>query len=129
LIKKSLRNEPIQTSGQTGNSTNLLKMYNSYSNYLAQPFEVVLSVKMSSNLRGETIPRACSCFFEKLWNNHKVNSVYSIQKCRSKYSFGEGKVRQRGKPNWLEKNIMRKLFREGENEIFIEGKKVSINCL
>jgi hypothetical protein len=66
---------------------------------------------------------ACFIFFGKLWNNHKVYSVYSIQKRKSKYSFGDGNIKQRGKSNWLEKNIMRKLFREEEDEIFIEEKK------
>jgi hypothetical protein len=66
---------------------------------------------------------ACSCFFGKLRNNHKVNLVDSNQKRKSKYSFGEGNIKQRDKSNWLEKNIMRKLFKEEENEIFIEEKR------
>jgi hypothetical protein len=78
---------------------------------------------MSSNLPGETVPMACSCFFGKLRNNHKVYSIYSIQKRKSKYSFGEEIIKQRGKSIWLEKNIMRKLFREEEDEIFIEERE------
>jgi hypothetical protein len=122
LFKEHFRNESVKTSNQTSNISNLLKIHNSYSNHLSQPFEVVLSVNMSSNLQVETIPMACSCFFGKLWNNHKAYSVYSIQKPKSEFSFGEGNMKQRGEYNWLEKNIKRKFFREGD-EIFIEEKR------
>jgi hypothetical protein len=114
-IKQSIRKEnkyfiisknPSKMPYHLSNQLNFLKMNNSYSDFLAQPLEVYLSENMSSNKRGETIPMVCSCFFEKLWNNHKVYSVYSIQKCRSKYSFGEGNIKRRDKSNWLEKNIM-----------------------
>jgi hypothetical protein len=60
LIKNYFRDESVLTSNQARIISNL-----SYSNHLAQPFEVVLSVIMSSNLQGETVPMAWSCFFRK----------------------------------------------------------------
>jgi hypothetical protein len=46
-----------------------------HSNLLAQPFEASLTEGMSSNILGETIPMACSCFFSLRRNIqfYKVN--------------------------------------------------------
>jgi hypothetical protein len=50
---------------------------------------------MSINLRGETIPMACSCLLEKSRNIQQVDSVYLIQKFRQKQLFRSGKLRRK----------------------------------
>jgi predicted GIY-YIG superfamily endonuclease len=64
LIKKrkqSVEKFETKKSYHFSNQPNLLKMNNPYSNLSALPLEICLSVNMSNNLRGETIPMACSC--------------------------------------------------------------------
>jgi hypothetical protein len=119
LIRKRVqsRNEfETRMSYHFSNIPILLKMNNSYSNLLAKPFEVFLSENMPSNLRGETIPMTCSCFFGKSWNNQRENLIYSVQKCRLKHSFRSGKLRRREEIQsiWMENNTMRKEFEEIE---------------
>jgi hypothetical protein len=65
----------------------VLKTNDSYSNILALPLEVYLPENMSSNLRGETIPMACSCFFRGLRNIQEEDLVHSIQNIGLKQIF------------------------------------------
>jgi hypothetical protein len=61
--------------------------------FLASPLEADIPENMSSKLKGETIPMACSCFLESLWNNQRVNSVHSVQDLDLKQMIRSGKLR------------------------------------
>jgi hypothetical protein len=60
---------------------------------------------MSINLRGETIPMACSCFLKKLKNIQKEDLVYSIHKFILKKLFRSGKLRRKGNEDESRKNL------------------------
>jgi hypothetical protein len=106
-------------------------MNNSYYNPLALSLEVFLSENISINLRGETITMACSYFFEKSRNNQQEKLFYSIQKFRLKHSFRSGKLRRKEKVKfiWLDKNMKKLKFKEGENEFLVRERREEIDQL
>jgi hypothetical protein len=63
-----------------------------YSNPLALPIEEYLSESMSSNLSGETIPMACTCFSKNLRHIQEEDLVHSIQNIGLKQIFIDGKL-------------------------------------
>jgi hypothetical protein len=85
---------------------NFSKTNNPYSSFLAPSLDIFLSENMSNNLRGETIPMACSCFFETSRNIQQENLVYLTSKFRLKHFLRSGKSRRREVIMliWLDKN-------------------------
>jgi hypothetical protein len=128
LFKEHFRNESAKTSSQTSNIFNLLKIHNSYSNHLSHPFEVVLSVNMSSNLQGETIPMAYPAFLE----NYGIISRYTqfIQ-----YRSGNQNIQLKKRSLNKEVNLIgwrktsRGNYSKERTRFLLKRKKVSINCL
>jgi hypothetical protein len=114
-----------------GNQPSFSKTNNSYSNLLALPSEVLLVENMSNNLRGETIPMACSCFFEISRNIQQENLVYLILKFRLKHSLRSGKLRRREviMLSWLDKNKDERHLKEKEGKFFIGKESVGNNQL
>jgi hypothetical protein len=76
------------------NQPDIMKMNDSYSNFLASPFDVHLSVNMSINIRVGTIPMVCSSLLEIVWNNQEVNSVHSVQNWELKQIVRSGNLRR-----------------------------------
>jgi hypothetical protein len=79
-------------SYQFNNQPDVLKINDSYSDFLAPPIEAYLSENMAINLRDETIPMACSCFLENNRNIQKENLVHSIQNSDLKQMHRSGKL-------------------------------------
>jgi hypothetical protein len=108
-----------ETSIQTSNIFYLLKKYNSYSIYFAEPYEAVLPVDTISIKQGETIHMTWACFLKKSRNNHEALLTRLIQKRKPENSFGEEVTLQRRENQQLRKNNRRRADVTG-NETFIE---------
>jgi hypothetical protein len=108
------------------NQPNFSKTNNSYSNLLALPLDVFLSENKSINLRGETIPMACSCFVENSRNIQQENLVYLIQKFRLKHLLNSGKLRRREVviSIWLDENMNWKDLKEKKDKFLIRDERV-----
>jgi hypothetical protein len=113
------------------NQPNFSKTNNLYSNPLALPLDVFLSENMSINILSETIPMACSCFFENSRNIQQENLVYLIWKFRLKHLLRSGKLRRREvvKLNWPDENMNWKYLEEKEDKFFIRNERVGNNQL
>jgi hypothetical protein len=122
LIKKkeqSINEFETKMSYHFSNQPILFKMNNPYSNFLAQPLEVLLSENMSIYLRGETIPMAYSRFLD-IWNDKQediINYPSSII-----LRFGK-KVEDDNKNNSNQTRCMKNQLPRNNVEFLIEKKK------
>jgi hypothetical protein len=129
LIKKekqSMKKFETKMPYHFSNQPNFSKTNNSYSNLLALPLDVFLSENMSINIRGETIPMTCSCFFENSRNIQQENLVYLIRKFRLKHLFRSGKSRRMEVDTliWLDRNMNWKYLKEKEDKFLIRDERV-----